>query len=153
MNKNNSIYWAAFTTEGMLAIVNSSLTGLQLRLFFLFVSDFMDKQTNSFGYSNADILKKLNFDQSLIVSKPALYSALRNLESQQFIASLEVTKGFMVNPFIVYFGKTRDLNDKLLQFEKLANLNYTGDIDQIYDNAKFEVSFQISETIYNLKDD
>ena len=154
MNKNKSIYWAAFTTEGMFAIVNSSLTGLQIRLFFLFVSEFMNKENNSFGYSNADILNKLKFDKVFTLSKPALYSALRILEEQQFIAHLESTKGFMINPFIVYFGKTRDLKDKLLEFEKLAHLNYTGDIDQIYDNAKFDVSRQIAEIVeWSRKDD
>lgn len=153
MKKNRSIYWAAITTDGMFAIINSSLTGLQIRLFFVLVSEFMNKENNSFGYSNTDVLKKLNLDEDFTLSKPALYSALRALEDQQFIVPLESTKGFMINPFIVYFGKNRDLTNKLLEFEKLAHLQYTGDIDQIYDNAKFDVSHQIAEIVQCSRED
>ena len=145
--KNESMYWAAITNTGIESIINSDLTTIQIKLFLLLVTDFMDKETNTFVHSTTDIANQLNSENTFKISKPALYSALNKLQEEQLITPLPNTKGYMINPFIIYYGKSRNLTEKLVEFEKITNLKFIDDISNPLQNSKFKISPQLFDKI------
>lgn len=152
MKNNKSIYWAALTNGGIETIIKSDLTSKQIKLFFLFVNHFMDKEDNTIHHSIADIYKELKDMGLLTLSKPALYTALNKLAEEQLIAPLAVTKGYMINPFIIYYGKVADHNAKLEDFEKVANLTYNSDEDNPFADAKFIIDPKVADNYVLYRD-
>lgn len=140
-----SNYWSALTLEGMKYITsNSKLTGRDIKLF-LMLAFLIDKDTNQIISSNHDIMELAKNNGSNF-NKSGFYISINNLIAEQIIARLEDTKGYMLNPFIIYSGKKMTLQPKIDEFKKIAKLTPDTKIN-------FTIPEQLSKMFYDEDDE
>lgn len=152
------MYWGALTTAGMETIATSEFSGIQLRIFFGLVTYLMDKETNEIPQTKKDILTDLK-SHNIDLGQATLYRALKELVNAQFLTELWVKnenkqkkkkRGYMVNPFIIYFGRQPNLPEKLKEFERLTELAVEPDTNgEIYSMARFTITPELFELIHD----